>query len=246
MCCWNLSSTSFSLNLSSGEFHVHPSYISRPWLPIHMSKYVTFSFSVLLAKGPSNIRVVYCRNDLYASGKFVELHDSDGGANPDVAISVASCGSFGSGISLTPCYNSLLLFDSRHSDTTVWSDSSTDSSSRERRDRQAKAVIRERCSREDERVRLSWAREWRRPYCCLATTTVKGGDHNTEEMTGEWIFNQNNALILYTGFSAEPALPAFCRLAFGFAGLDENLVAFCRLESFVGFRFCQLEIIVPL
>ena len=84
-----------------------------------MSKYVTFSFSVLLAKGPSNIRVVYCRNDLYASGKFVELHDSDGGANPDVAISVASCGSFGSGISLTPCYNSLLLFDSRHSDTTV-------------------------------------------------------------------------------------------------------------------------------
>ena len=69
-----------------------------------MSKYVTFSFSVLLAKGPSNIRVVYCRNDLYASGKFVELHDSDGGANPDVAISVASCGSFGCGISLTPCY----------------------------------------------------------------------------------------------------------------------------------------------
>ena len=154
MCCWNLSSTSFNLNLSSGEFHVHPSYISRPWLPIHMSKYVTFSFSVLLAKGPSNIRVVYCRNDLYASGKFVELHDSDGGANPDVAISVASCGSFGSGISLTPCYNSSLLFDSRHSDTTVWSDSSTDSSSRERRDRQAKAVIRERCSRE-RRVRAA-------------------------------------------------------------------------------------------
>ena len=180
MCCWNLSSTSFNLNLSSGEFHVHPSYISRPWLPIHMSKYVTFSFSVLLAKGPSNIRVVYCRNDLYASGKFVELHDSDGGANPDVAISVASCGSFGSGISLTPCYNSSLLFDSRHSDTTVWSDSSTDSSSRERRDRQAKAVIREWCSREDERVRLSWAREWRRPYCCLATTTVKEGDHNID------------------------------------------------------------------
>ena len=66
-----------------------------------MSKYVTFSFSVLLAKGPSNIRVVYCRNDLYASGKFVELHDSGGGANPDVAISVASCGSFGSGMSDT-------------------------------------------------------------------------------------------------------------------------------------------------
>ena len=41
-----------------------------------------------------------------------------------------------------------------------------------------------------------------------------------------------------SGFSAEPALPAFCRLALGFAGLDENLVAFCRLESFVGFRFC--------
>ena len=48
------------------------------------------------------------------------------------------------------------------------------------------------------------------------------------------------------GFSAEPALPAFCRLAFDFAGLDENLVAFCRLESFVGFRFCQLEITVLL
>ena len=34
------------------------------------------------------------------------------------------------------------------------------------------------------------------------------------------------------GFSAEPALPAFCRLAFDFAGFNENLVAFCRLESF--------------
>ena len=41
-------------------------------------------------------------------------------------------------------------------------------------------MIRERCSREDERVRLSWAREWRRPYCCLATTTVKEGDHNRD------------------------------------------------------------------
>ena len=28
-------------------------------------------------------------------------------------------------------------------------------------------------------MRLSWAREWRRPYCCLATTTVKEGDHNS-------------------------------------------------------------------
>ena len=27
-------------------------------------------------------------------------------------------------------------------------------------------------------MRLSWAREWRGPYCCLATTTVKEGDHN--------------------------------------------------------------------
>ena len=39
------------------------------------------------------------------------------------------------------------------------------------------------------------------------------------------------------GFSAEPALPAFCRLAFDFAGFNENLVAFCRLESFAGFTF---------
>ena len=39
------------------------------------------------------------------------------------------------------------------------------------------------------------------------------------------------------GFSAEPALPAFCRLAFDFASFNENLVAFCRLESFAGFMF---------
>ena len=39
------------------------------------------------------------------------------------------------------------------------------------------------------------------------------------------------------GFSAEPALPAFCRLAFDFAGFNENLVAFCQLESFAGFTF---------
>ena len=32
-------------------------------------------------------------------------------------------------------------------------------------------------------MRLSWAREWRRPYCCLATTTVKEGDHNKEMFT---------------------------------------------------------------
>ena len=41
---WNLSKTIWSLNLSSGVVHVHPSEMSLPWLPIHKSKYVTFSF----------------------------------------------------------------------------------------------------------------------------------------------------------------------------------------------------------
>ena len=37
-------------------------------------------------------------------------------------------------------------------------------------------------------MRLSWAREWRRPYCCLATTTVKEGD--ITEISG--ISTENN------------------------------------------------------
>ena len=38
--------------------------------------------------------------------------------------------------------------------------------------------------------------------------------------------------IAQSAFSAEPALPAFCRLAFDLAGFDEKLVRFCRLEDF--------------
>ena len=47
----------------------------------------------------------------------------------------------------------------------------------------------------------------------------------------------SQASVSLSGFSAEPALPAFCRLAFDFAGFNENLFAFCRLESFAGFTF---------
>ena len=47
----------------------------------------------------------------------------------------------------------------------------------------------------------------------------------------EWITTASTDT---AGFSAEPA---FCRLAFDFAGFNENLVAFCRLESFAGFTF---------
>ena len=62
--------------------------MSIPWLPILKSKYVTFSFSDLLAKGPSNISVEYCQNERKAFGRFGEFQESDGVANPDAAIPV--------------------------------------------------------------------------------------------------------------------------------------------------------------
>ena len=60
----------------------------------------------------------------------------------------------------------------------------------------------------------------------------------------KWIVNVLKIVWLTApGFSAQPVLPAFCRLAFDFAksdqifGFDENLVAFCRLECFAWFTF---------
>ena len=68
---------------------------------------------------------------------------------------------------------------------------------------------------------------WDYLYAVTLKTKVFG-DYNHARLEVSWITSTQGLLLR------------------GYTGLDENLVAFCRLESFVGFRFCQLEIIVPL